>query len=152
MMSGLFYIPGMAYEEQRAWITGACSAAGYAVYLALVLGRVLSTPVSEVAYVAILLWTVGATIAVTILVGIAVGIATRQEAGRPDERDREIDVFGQHIGRGFVVIGAVAAMLLALAEADHFWIANAVLLMFVLSAVTESASKIFAYRRGFQPW
>ena len=39
-----------------------------------------------------------------------------------------------------------------MAEVGHFWIANAVYLCFVLSAVLGSVAKIVAYRRGFQPW
>jgi putative Ca2+/H+ antiporter (TMEM165/GDT1 family) len=37
-----------------------------------------------------------------------------------------------------------------LAEVAHFWIANAVYLCFALSALLGSATKIIAYRRGFQ--
>jgi hypothetical protein len=37
---------------------------------------------------------------------------------------------------------------LAMAEGDHFWIANAIYLAFVLSALTASVVKIVAYRRG----
>lgn len=50
------------------------------------------------------------------------------------------------------MIGALAALVLALAEADHFWIANVIYLAFALSAVLGSVAKIFAYRRGFQSW
>jgi hypothetical protein len=43
--------------------------------------------------------------------------------------------------------------LMALAEWDHFWIANVIYLTFVLSAVVGSVAKIFAYRQGgFQSW
>jgi NADPH:quinone reductase-like Zn-dependent oxidoreductase len=38
-----------------------------------------------------------------------------------------------------------------MAEFDHFWIANAVYLAFVLSALLGSTAKVIAYRRGFQP-
>jgi hypothetical protein len=55
-------------------------------------------------------------------------------------------------GRSFVVVGGVAALLLAMTAADHFWIANVIYLTFVLSAVLGSVAKIVAYRRGFQPW
>ena len=41
---------------------------------------------------------------------------------------------------------------MAMAEADHFWIANVIYLAFVLSAILGSIAKIVAYRRGFQPW
>jgi hypothetical protein len=46
----------------------------------------------------------------------------------------------------------VAALLMAMAEWDHFWIANVIYLAFVLSAILGSVAKIVAYRRGFQPW
>ena len=41
-----------------------------------------------------------------------------------------------------------APLILAAAEADHFWIANTIYLAFVLSTVTGSVAKIVAYRRG----
>jgi hypothetical protein len=41
---------------------------------------------------------------------------------------------------------------MALAELDHFWIANAIYLAFVLSTIVASAAKIVAYRKGFRPW
>jgi len=66
--------------------------------------------------------------------------------------DREIYRFGEYIGQSFVVIGGVAALLMAMAEWDHFWIANVIYLTFVLSAMLGSVAKIVAYRRGFQPW
>ena len=46
----------------------------------------------------------------------------------------------------------LGALGLALAEVDHFWIANAIYTTFILAALTTSAVKIVAYRRGFQPW
>lgn len=49
-------------------------------------------------------------------------------------------------------MGGVAALLMAMAEWDHFWIANVIYLAFVLSAMLGSVAKIVAYRRGFQPW
>jgi cell division protein FtsW (lipid II flippase) len=73
-------------------------------------------------------------------------------AYKMDQRDREINRFGEYIGQSFVVIGGVAALILSMAEFDHFWIANAVYLAFVLSALLGSTAKVIAYRRGFQPW
>jgi hypothetical protein len=37
---------------------------------------------------------------------------------------------------------------LAMAEFEYFWIANAIYLAFVVSALTASVVKIAAYRRG----
>jgi hypothetical protein len=75
-----------------------------------------------------------------------------KDAGVKDQRDKEIYRFGEYIGQSFLVIGGVAALVMAMAEVDHFWIANAIYLAFFLSAILGSVAKIVAYRRGFQPW
>ncbi len=149
-MSGLFYLDEVTHEEKRAWILGIAAIASYAVYLVLILGRAGGHPLAEVPYVATLLWTVGASIVATIVLSIAAAMVSKD--GAKDQRDREIGRFGEYVGHSFVVIGAVAALLLAMAEAPHFWIANAVYLAFTLSAILGSIARIFAYRRGFQPW
>jgi hypothetical protein len=68
-----------------------------------------------------------------------------------DARDREIGRVGDYTGQSFVIIGATAAMLMAMAGWDRFWIANVVCLCFILSAIPGSVTKIIAYRTGF-PW
>ena len=142
----------MAFEEKRAWIMMVVSVCAYAVYLVLILGRAGDTPLAEVSYVAPLLWSIGGAIAASIVLTIAAGIAVSEDGRQKDERDREISRLGEYIGQSFVVIGAVAALLMSLAELRHFWIANAIYLAFVLSAVLGSVARIFAYRRGFQSW
>jgi len=149
-MSGLFYFDEVTHEEKRAWILGIASIASYAVYLVVVLGRAGGRPLAEVPYVAALLWTVGASIVATIAASILAAMVSK-DSGK-DQRDREIGRFGEYVGHSFVVIGAVAALLLAMVRAPHFWIANAVYLAFTLSAILGSVARIFAYRRGFQPW
>jgi hypothetical protein len=142
----------MAFEEKRAWIMLVVSVAAYAVYAAITAGRAGPVPLADVSYASTLLWSVGAAIGVQIAANIAVGIASPKDAKKKDQRDREIYRIGEHIGQSFVVIGGVAALLMALAEVDHFWIANVIYLTFFLSAVLGSVAKIFAYRRGFQTW
>jgi hypothetical protein len=150
MVSGLFYLELVTHEEKRAWILGISAIASYAVYLVVVLGRAGGRPLAEVPYVAALLWTVGTSIVATIVASILAAMVSKD--GGKDQRDREIGRFGEYVGHSFVVIGAVAALLLAMAEAPHFWIANAVYLAFTLSAILGSVARIFAYRRGFRPW
>ncbi|MCP9948879.1 hypothetical protein [Actinomadura madurae] len=140
----------MALEEKRAWIMLTVSVCAYAAYLIAVLGRSGFGALADEPYAATLLWTVGAAVAVSIALNIAVAIPAGGRA--KDQRDREINRVGEHIGQSFLVIGALAALVLALAEADHFWIANVIYLAFALSAVLGSVAKIFAYRRGFQSW
>ncbi|WP_200904378.1 hypothetical protein [Streptomyces yangpuensis] len=142
----------MAVEEKRAWIMIVVTVVSYAVYLALVLGRSGDGPIAEEPYVAALLWTVGSAIVASIVLHIAVALLSPEEGRTKDQRDREIHHFGEHVGQSFVAIGGVAGLILAMAEADQFWIANALYLAFVLSALLGSMAKISAYRTGFQPW
>lgn len=142
----------MPFEEKSAWVMGVVAVSSYGVYLAIVLGMAGATPLADVPYVAPLLWTVGASIAVSIVLHIVMGISAPAEAGKKDQRDKEIYRFGEYIGQSFVVIGGVSALLMAMAELDHFWIANVIYLTFVLSAILGAVAKIVAYRRGFQPW
>jgi len=156
-MSGLFYIlwtagAKMSFEEKSAWIMGVVALASYGAYLAIVLGLAGTMPLVDVPYVAPLLWTVGASIGTSIALHALIGIFSPREAGKKDQRDKEIYRFGEYIGQSFVVIGGVAALLMAMAEVDHFWIANVIYVTFVLSAMLGSVAKIVAYRKGFQPW
>lgn len=142
----------MAFEEKRAWIMAVVAVGAYLAYVAVILGRAQGTPLAEVTYAATLLWSVGAAIAAAIALTILAAVASPEEANKKDQRDREIDRFGEYAGQSFLVVGGVAVLVLSMAEADHFWIANTIYLAFVLSAALGSAAKIAAYRWGFQPW
>ncbi|WP_181871124.1 hypothetical protein [Sphaerisporangium album] len=142
----------MASEEKSAWIMGLVAIAAYAVYAVIILGRAGQTPLAQVPYAAPMLWSIGGAILANIVLRVAAAAVSPGDAGRKDQRDREIYRFGEHIGQSFLVIGAVAALLMAMADWDRFWIANAIYLAFVLSAILGSVAKIAAYRWGFQPW
>ncbi|MBT2594139.1 hypothetical protein [Arthrobacter sp. ISL-72] len=142
----------MPFEEKSAWIMGGLAVVSYAVYLAIVLGLSGSMPLTEVPYTGPLPWTVGGSIVASILLHIVVRAFSADDAGRKDQRDREIYRFGEYVGQSFLVIGGVSALVMAMAEVEHFWIANAIYLSFFLSAILGSVAKIIAYRRGFQPW
>ena len=142
----------MSALEKRAWIRLGTAIAAYATYLVLILIRDDGVPLAEVPYVAALLWTIGGAIVASIVLDILVSIASPREAGRADQRDREIARFGDTVGQSFVVIGGVAALLMALLELPYFWIANAVYLAFVLSAVLGGIARLVAYRRGLPQW
>ena len=114
--------------------------------------RADNTALPEVSYVSTLLWAMGAWMAASIVAHIAAAIASPKDADKKDQRDREISRFGEYIGQSFVVIGGVAALAMAMAELDHFWIANVIYLAFALSSVLGATAKIVAYRRGFQQW
>jgi hypothetical protein len=149
MMSALLYLRGVTAEQARAWIAGIVPALAYGVYVVVVLGRTGAGPITATPYVVPLLWTVGVSIVATIVGNIVAGLLIPAEDAQVDVRDREIGRLGERVGGAFVVIGGVAALLLAMAEAPHFWIANAVYLAFVLSAVLGAIARLAAYRWGF---
>ena len=139
----------MTLEERRSWTYLAVAVVAYGVYLAIILSRAASAPLFDVDYVSTMLWTIAIAIVVGIVLNIVQGIFTPRREQTKDVRDREIELLGEHVGQAFLVIGGVAALLLAIIEADHFYIANVVYLCFVLSAVVGSVAKVIVYRRGF---
>ncbi|MEV6066992.1 hypothetical protein AB0L82_10620 [Nocardia sp. NPDC052001] len=141
----------MPFEEKRTWILGGAAVVSYLIYLVVILTRSHSDGLARVGYIAPLLWAVGASILVSIVATIGVSIAAR-DGDRKDQRDREIDRMGSLVGNAFVVLGAAGALLLTMADAERFWIANAIYLGFTLSAVVGSIAKVIAYRRGYWPW
>ena len=138
----------MSYEEKGTWVYLVTSAGAYLVYLVIVAGRVASTPVAQVPYVSVLLWTAVASIVASVVGRTLVETARPSDSRRRDVRDKEINRFGEHASRWFIVAGAAAAFFMALAKWDYFWIANVIYLGFVLWAVVGSVVKLVAYRRG----
>ena len=152
IMSSLLYIASVAFKEKSAWIMVVVTVVAYAAYLAVILKRAEDTPVADVSYASALLWSIGAAIAASIVLNIVVSTASPKGADKSDRRDREIYRSGEYIGQSMVVLGGVGALVMAMAKVDYFWIANAIYLAFVLSAILGSVAKIVAYRRGFRPW
>ena len=138
----------MSYEEKGTWVYLVTSAGAYAVYLAIILGRVADTPVADVSYPAVLLWTAGASIVASIIGRTLVETVSPSDSRRGDVRDRDVNRFGEYASRWFLVAGAAAALVMAMAKVDYFWIANVIYLGFVLWAVGGSVLKLTAYRRG----
>jgi len=142
----------MSFEEKNTWVYVAVTELAYVAYLVIILGRAQSTPLTEVPYVGPMLWTIGAAMGAAILGHIAIVRVWPRDADEKDQREKAIDRHSERIGRSFLVIGAVAALILALAGADYFWIANALYWGCVLSALIGSAARLVAYRVGFQSW
>ncbi|WP_353827130.1 hypothetical protein [Agromyces sp. SYSU T0242] len=143
----------MSYEEKGTWVYLVVSVVGYGVYLSLVLPQLAGgVAVGDIGYVAPMLWTIGGAIVASIVGRILVEIVFPSESTKGDVRDREIDRLGSRVGSSFVVIGALGALVLSMLEADWFWIANVIYLCFLLAAVLESVTRLFAYRRGVPAW
>ena len=142
----------MTFDEKNTWVYGVVAILAYGAYVAAVIARAQDLPLVEVAYVVPMFWSIGAAVVLAILGKVVISARRPREANQRDDRDREIDRFGEHVGQSFVVIGLVAALVLAMVKVDYFWIANAAYLAFVLSATLASGAKLAAYRGGFQSW
>jgi len=140
----------VSYEEKGIWVYLVTSAGAYAVYLVIVLGRLASVPAGQVSYVPVLLWTAGASVLASVIGRTLVETARPSDSRRGDVRDREISRFGEYAARWFVVAGAAAGLVMAMARWEYFWIANVIYLGFVLWAVAGSVVKLVAYRRGLR--
>ena len=139
----------MTLEERRSWAFLLVALVAYGVYLATVLARAASAPLVDVDYVTAMLVSIGGAIVAGIVINIVLGIFTPRRDHARDVRDRDIARLGDRVGQAFLVIGGVAALLLAITEAPYFYIANVVYLCFVLSAVLSSVTRVVVYRRGF---
>lgn len=147
----------MSYEEKNTWVFAFIAPIGYLVYVALVLTGAGGRPLEEADYVPPMLGTILGAIVVGILGGIVTGIVTGiasggKDSGKSDQRDKQINRFGEYVGSAFLVMGALGALVLAWFEAPHFWIANVLYLAFVLQAILSSIAKLVAYRRGLHTW
>ncbi len=142
----------MSFDEKSTWIYAVTSIVVPAVYFALLNGQLQTTAVGEIAYQGPMLATIGLGIVLGITAHIAVAISSPKDADKSDERDANINRFGEYVG-GFVLwAGALVALGMALAEFEHFWIANAIFAAFTVTGLTTSVVKIVGYRRGFEPW
>ena len=139
----------MSYEEKGQWIYLGVTSIAYAAYVVLILGRAGSTPLSDVEYQPILLWTIGLAIAASIIGRIAIEIVGPSESYTEDVRDRDIGRFGEYRAGLVLGVGMVVPFILAMVEADHFWIANAMYLAFTVGAIVGAVTRLVAYRRGF---
>ncbi|GII79532.1 hypothetical protein Sru01_45140 [Sphaerisporangium rufum] len=142
----------MTHEEKRSWIHLVVTVLAYTGYVIVVTGRAEGRPLPEVPYAAALLWTIGGAIVASMAAEIGMAVIQPRASRAVDVRDREIGRYGEHVGQSFVVIGAVAAMLMAVAGWDRFWIANVVYLCFVLASILGSVTKVVLYRRSVPQW
>ncbi len=144
-------VSDMTFNEKITWLYGAVSVCSGATYFGIVVARAQDTSVTEVAYVWPMVWTMVACLAAMILGSLAIYLIWPQDRGKTDQRDREIDRVGNYAGQVFATFGALAALILTMTEASHFWIANTIYLGCFLSGFVGVVAKIVAYRVGLRP-
>jgi hypothetical protein len=139
----------MSSEEKHSWIYVVVGVLVPLVYFATVLSKVPGTDVATIGYVRPMLTAIGVGIGASIVLSIVAAIISPREAGKTDVRDKEINRRGEYVGFYVMSVAAIVPLGLAMAKAEHFWIANALYLAFVLAALASAVVKIVAYRRGF---
>ena len=142
----------MTFLEKSNWIVLIVAVPTLLGYGAVVVPQVLDKPMAEVAWVQPMIVAIVGFIAANILGNIAAAISNPSEADKNDERDREIDQFGERVGNWLIVAGSIAALILAMTTADHFWIGNAIFLGSIAGTLVSSVTKIAAYHGPFQRW
>ncbi|MFD1149845.1 hypothetical protein [Saccharothrix hoggarensis] len=139
----------MSYEEKGTWVYLVVSLLTYVGYVVVVLGRVGDGALVDVPHAGPMLWAIGTSVVLAVVGRVALEAVRPSDRHRPDERDREVNRFGEHVAAVVLGAGMVVPLALALGEARHFWIANAIYAVFTLWAVVGASVKLVAYRRGF---
>lgn len=138
----------MTYEEKGTWVYLVAIVVTFGGYVAVLLARAGGGPVAEVAYVAPMLWAIGISVALTIVGSIFVEVVRPSDSTTADVRDKEISRSGDYVTGMVVSVGVLLPLGLAMAQAEHFWIANAIYAVSALGAVAGTVVKLVAYRRG----
>ena len=148
MSSKLYIEAAVSYEEKGQWVYLAVNVLTFGGYLWVVAGLAANTPVADVDYVPVLLSAIGIAIVLSIGGRILVEVLGPSESHTEDVRDRDIGRFGEYVGGILLGLAMLVPFGLAIAEIDHFWIANTIYVAFALSALVSAMVKLVAYRRG----
>jgi drug/metabolite transporter (DMT)-like permease len=138
----------MSYEEKGQWVYVFSIGLTFAAYVLIVARQAATGPLTDWDYVPTLLWAIGIGIALSIAGRMLIEIAKPSESYATDARDRDIGRFGEYVSGTILGVGMVVPFILALAEFDYFWIANAMYAAFALAAFIGTVVKVVAYRRG----
>jgi NADH:ubiquinone oxidoreductase subunit 6 (subunit J) len=142
----------MTFQEKSNWVVLVVAVPTLLVYAALIVPQVLSRPLADVSWVQPLIVAIAGFVVANVLGNVAAAVSNPREADQGDERDQAIDRFGERVGNWLIVAGAIAALVLAMAMIDQFWIANSIFLGFLAAAIVSALAKIAAYRGWIQRW
>jgi hypothetical protein len=136
----------MSFHEKSAIATLGALIAVYTPYF-FIAARWLSEDPSGIAYKPVMIL---AAIPLGVLVAVShivIAVADPKGANTLDERDRQFMWRSERIGGYVLMVGVVAALMLVFLEVSYFYIANALMLAWVLAEIADQASKIVFYRR-----
>lgn len=139
----------MSFQEKGAIVMTSVLVIVYGIYFTAVWRLLSTTSADEVVYQPLMIIaTVPPLIILAVLSHIVLALANPKEANANDERDRLITLRAERIGGYVLAMGVFAGIVLAMIESPYFYIANALLLAWVLAEITERITKVVLYRRG----
>lgn len=140
----------MSFQEKSIALMVVIMVVEYGWYFTLVVGQLDTADVGGFphrGYQGPLLVTVVALVILAVVGHILFAVLPPHEEDRSDERDHLVNMRGEMVGGYVLGTAAFAALVLAMIEAEYFWIANSVLLGLVLSEVVAGVTKLALYRR-----
>ncbi len=138
----------MGFQEKSNIVMLTALAVAYGWYGIQVFRLATDEPVSEVMYQPLILIVVVPLVVIATIGHIVISALDPAEADSSDERDREIARRGSVVGGWIVSIAAFGALLAAMAEITHFWIAHVILAGLVIGELADGAWRLILYRRG----
>lgn len=139
----------MSFEEKSTWVTLMAFLLAYSWYFLTMLTGIQESSVADLPYRGVMLGTVIGLVSIIVVSHVVIAAMAPDESDEVDERDREIKRRGEYVGGYVATAAALTGMGMAMYEIEHFWIANTILLVLVLSEIVSSLVKIYCYRRGF---
>ena len=142
----------MAFLEKGNWVVLLVAVVTLLTYGGTTASQALSKPVAEIGWVQPMIVSIVAFIVANILGMIIVAASNPKEADKSDQRDKEIDRFGERVGNYLIIAGSCVALVLTMAAAERFWIGHAIYFAGILGSLGASVTKIAAYHGPFQKW
>ncbi len=139
----------MSFQEKSALAIIGALVVVYGVYFALVVRISLaSTEVGGIAYKPLLILSVVPLAVLAAVSHIVLALRNPKEANAYDERDRLITLRAERLGGYVLAVGVFTGVVLAMFELRPFYIANTLMLVWVLAEIADNAAKVVLYRRG----
>ena len=142
----------MAFLEKSNWVVLVVAVATLATYGTWTLTQALGTPVAEIGWVQPMIYSIVGFVVLNVVGNVIAAATNPKEADKSDQRDKEIDAFGERVGNYLIIAGAIGALVLTMVAADRFWIGNAIYFAGILGSMGASVTKIAAYHGPFQKW
>ena len=137
----------MTFQEKSAIAMTGVLLLVYGTYFTIVGKWLATSPPDEIRYQPLMIVAIIPLAILAAVSHIVIALMNPKEAEAYDERDRLIALRGERIGGYVLGVVVFVGLVLAMGEVHHFYIANGLLLGWVLAEIIDNASKVVLYRR-----